>query len=737
MNDNFKIYLKAIIDDSSLSDVEKKLAKERLKISADIDLKDFTKNKADIEKQFQSLAESIKNILGDAVSDRQATQWAKQYYKEIESGAKQVAKEQANVYITAQKELKKLYDLKIQYAKLGSNKDTDYYYGNAIKKQEEAYRQARANTSKPETWDFQKRLDLEREELILQDKLAKAMDTTATSAQNLSQHSKIQFAIDTEKYTAEIFALQQQLSKFGVQSGKIFQSAQTSVDQLESAYENMKTSDGDKRLEYEKEYQKYLETTKNLLKQITSQKSNELIPQGDNRRLTFIKQLNDYLLKNTAMTSRSKEQIQAWINTLESADDMTRGSFDNLKQNFQTFDSQLRSTGKLGLSWTDKFKQAIEKFGGWSLATGTVMAGVSKVKSAITELKDLSNILTEISKTSNLTKQELQNLGSTAFDSASELGRTAADYLSNVEEMSRSGFYGAQGEAMAREALLAQTAGDMTQELASKYVIATNATYKFGGNAEKINEVLDGMNSITNRNSVAMTDMAEAMSEAGTVASSYRVSVEDLSAMIGTIESVTKSGGSEVGNSLKSLLINLQNINSSKIVNTLDEANASMTEMVDGTEKLRDPITILRDLAKTFNELDEADPLRAEILTNVAGKYQAAKLAALLQNMDMVDKMLVDYSEGSGSAMQEAEKSANNWTGSLNKLSNAWIKLINSLTNQEAIISVIDGFTSLLNTITSITDEIGVLIPLLGGTGIAAFIKNFDWPWNKGCLKIA
>ena len=36
------------------------------------------------------------------------------------------------------------------------------------------------------------------------------------------------------------------------------------------------------------------------------------------------------------------------------------------------------------------------------------------------------------------------------------------------------------------------------------------------------------------------------------------------------------------------------------------------------------------------------------------------KLAALLQNMDMFDKMLVDYSQGSGSAMEEAEKSANN-----------------------------------------------------------------------------
>ena len=35
--------------------------------------------------------------------------------------------------------------------------------------------------------------------------------------------------------------------------------------------------------------------------------------------------------------------------------------------------------------------------------------------------------------------------------------------------------------------------------------------------------VLDGQNSISNRNSVALQDMATAMSEAGTVASSYNV----------------------------------------------------------------------------------------------------------------------------------------------------------------------------------------------------------------------
>ena len=45
-----------------------------------------------------------------------------------------------------------------------------------------------------------------------------------------------------------------------------------------------------------------------------------------------------------------------------------------------------------------------------------------------------------------------------------------------------------------------------------------------------------------------------------------------------------------------------------------------------------------------FNKESRNDPLKAEILTNIGGEYQTEKLAALLQNMDLFDKMLVDYS---------------------------------------------------------------------------------------------
>ncbi len=472
----------------------------------------------------------------------------------------------------------------------------------------------------------------------------------------------------------------------------------TALNQVKNAYEDAKLA-----------YDKYMQ------------------PVSSEKATSLINRINSFLTKNTKITNDAKVALQGYTDELSRGVNLSR--WNEINGVLKKTENSMRGLGRLGASLKDQMSQAAQSFTQWLSVSSVVMLGVSKTKEAISEIKELDNILTEISKTSDMTSQQLKQLGMDAYDAASKYGRTASDYLLGVQEMARSGFYGEKGAAMAEQSLLAQSAGDMTADLANNYILATNAAYKLNGESDKLNAVLDGQNSITNRNSVAMADMATAMSEAGTVASSYRVSIEDLSSMIGTIESVTKLGGSEVGNAIKAILINLQNVTSDKIVDTLDAANASMTEFVNGAEKLRNPIDILRDLAKTFNQLDEDDPLRAEILTNIGQKYHASKLGALLQNMEMFDKMLVDYSEGTGSALEESNKSAENLTGTLNKLSNSWTEFVNSIIESEGLKTGVKLLNGLVEGATSLTSKIGSLgtIGISGlGVGIAKFVKSFD-----------
>ena len=450
--------------------------------------------------------------------------------------------------------------------------------------------------------------------------------------------------------------------------------------------------------------------------------------------------LTTFLNKNSKIRESSillaeSERIREIV---DSVDD--KGTLRNATDAFSLFKSEVISTGYAGKSTSQKIKDMLGHITKIGSFFGVASLAVNNFTKSLGTLKDIDDILTEIGKTSDLTTQELERLGDISFKSASKYGKTASDYLTGIQEMSRSGFYGDKGVAMAEQSLLAQAAGGMSADLANNYILATNAAYKLNGEADKLNAVLDGQNSITNRNSVAMADMATAMSEAGTVASSYRVSIEDLSAMIGTMEAVTKLGGSEVGNGIKAILINLQNVTSSKITDTLDAANASMTEFVNGAEKLRNPISILRDLAETFNKLGEDDALRAEILTNIGGKHQAAKLAALLQNMELFDKMLVDYSEGSGSALEEAMKSANNLSGKLNQIQNSWDSLVNSIVNKNSVLSGLTFGDKLIQGVESFIDTFGEIPVLLTtiNTAMTAMKKNYGITkvWDKENQKI-
>ena len=82
------------------------------------------------------------------------------------------------------------------------------------------------------------------------------------------------------------------------------------------------------------------------------------------------------------------------------------------------------------------------------------------------------------------------------------------------------------------------------------------------------------------------------------------------------------------------------------------------------------------------------------------------------------EKMLNDYSQGIGSAAIEAEKSANNWTGSMNKLSNSWTEMVQGFANTDAIITATNLLNGLVNGVDDLFSTFGnykSVASILGG----------------------
>ena len=226
-------------------------------------------------------------------------------------------------------------------------------------------------------------------------------------------------------------------------------------------------------------------------------------------------------------------------------------TYNRLNKEFQKLRLEINKADKAGKNLWQTFKEKLTKFTGWMSMTYAVTLFTSNVRSAVSELKEMDSILTEISKTSNRTEESLKKLGKDSFTTASKYGRTASDYLIGVQEMSRAGFGEKESEQMAELSILAQSAGDMTAELANEYLIATNAGYQLGGSAEKLNSVLDSQNFITNRNALNMSELAEATKIVSSQAAQSGIGIDEMTAAVGTMIATTQQGGEVAARALK------------------------------------------------------------------------------------------------------------------------------------------------------------------------------------------
>lgn len=562
-------------------------------------------------------------------------------------------------------------------------------------------------------------------------KLAKEEEATAKKSHAIT------YDIDTGAYSLKIDTIRRQYEKWGYSA----ETVDAKLKELDSSYKLMlSSSTPDERVQREKEFQKVLDTTKNAQKSVALEIANPT------DKLNLSNKIQVWLDKNSRASQSAKNELLSYINTLKSSDDLAAPALDNIKQKFTEIEIQERAAGRLGKSWSDTFKESSAKFKDWVIASGAVMQVINKVSSSVTELKEINSILTEISKTSELTTSQLEKLGDTSFETASVYGQKASGYLTGIQEMYRAGYKNA--EQLAELSVLAQSAGDMDAELANDYLIASDAAYGYGGNVEKLTALLDGQNQITNRNAVSMKELANATKVAGSMLSNVaNIPENEMTALLGTGIATSRESGETVARAIKSIIMNLQQVKGEggfdgeiideeqlkKVEARCHGVGVELEYMKDGIASLRDPMEVLRELAEVYNSLPKDSAERAGIISDIGGKYRANVLSSILSNFDKYDKMLGDYENSAGSAMNEAMKSANNWEGSLNRLNNTFTDVIGNLANSDAIILTINnlnGLLEIINKLTSALGSIGTIGAISGGIlgakglGLTNYVTN-------------
>lgn len=295
----------------------------------------------------------------------------------------------------------------------------------------------------------------------------------------------------------------QKLAQFGakIQGSKVpISEMKADLDELNAAIQNIGTNDTEGLTKFLNQFDiaraKFSALNQQMITDNSMQRQAqqaELLTQRIKKltaEINTYKDSNSKAMQSNQLTSNGKTFSQEIENMLlQLSHCANNDDFQKIAANFRNIKAEAKSLGLEGGTIFDKLWANLKKFSSWMSLTSLVSTFVMDIRNAITELKEIDTILTEISKTSDLTTEALAKLGKTSFDSASKYGKKASDYLVGVQEMYRAGFQNAP--EMSELSILAQAAGDLTSDAANDYLIATDAAYDLGGSIEKLNAVLD------------------------------------------------------------------------------------------------------------------------------------------------------------------------------------------------------------------------------------------------------
>ncbi len=344
-----------------------------------------------------------------------------------------------------------------------------------------------------------------------------------------------------------------------------------------------------------------------------------------------------------------------------------------------------------------------------------------KTRQAVTELKEMDALLSEIQKADrSLSRSDLDRIAQNAFDLAAKYGRNVTDYLHTVLEASRAGYKNA--EEIAALSLTLQSACDISEELAGQYLMAADNAFQLNGSVEELSRTLDGACTLSDRHAVSMTELAEGLSAVSSQAAASGLDIKETTSALAALLSVTGQSGAETGNAFGNILMYLQQITGEvdgkeipaealeRFRNACTGLGVSLQEMKNGAMQLKEPMQVLRELSEAYVSLAETDAGRTGLL-DVFGtdSSQAEALDGLLKNFGLYEEMLQDYAGGTGTLAAEAAEAADTWEGSLKRLSAIWNETVGNFLDSEAVSAAVNSLSTLLSIIESITDKADLL----------------------------
>ena len=381
--------------------------------------------------------------------------------------------------------------------------------------------------------------------------------------------------------------------------------------------------------------------------------------------------------------SRETSQITAKTSMFGKVSDETFAAYTsgamNGEQATQTLSKGMKTLGSETQKTSGIFDTLTKRFTAANLVSTAITFAISKVRQAlreaVSEMKEMDKELTTIKMVTGASDTDISTLRQQAFQGARETGRTTSDFLSAAERFARAG-YRENIQDLTKLSLVTQNVGGVTEDVASKFILAADAAWKMGGNTERLWSMLDGVTSIADQNATDIGKIAEAYTVAGSAFANAGESERTFAALIGTTTAATQRSGSEMARGLQTILFRVRQVkgelDDGEIIEADDISNAAKALDSVGISVLNDAKE-LKSFTEIMGELNEKwDTLntkqKAYLQNALAGNRRGNVLFSLMDNYDVYQRQLEQYDEASGTALEKNVIFTESWEAATNLL---------------------------------------------------------------------
>lgn len=306
----------------------------------------------------------------------------------------------------------------------------------------------------------------------------------------------------------------------------------------------------------------------------------------------------------------------------------------------------------------------------WTGSVGLLYGALGAIKSGFTEAFSLDRKFATLQAVFKGTEAEARGLMNTTLAMGAAHGRAAGEAVEAVTEWSRAQLSAAEAGEALRVSLVAANVAEISSAEAGKNLAAIYQT-----NSLKITElsgVLGMMNSVSNTTKTTTKDLLDGFAQVGPLAAEAGISIAQTNAILGTTVAATARSGSQIGNTFKAMIVSLSD---PRIQDYLRGRFNIESRTQDGG--IKSGQEQMDDLFVASRGMNRAE--RGEMLVNVAGKHQASKVEAILENYPEAARKAIESQLSLNSAQIEQNKILDTTASKWETLKTQWATAFDTL----------------------------------------------------------